>query len=398
MWDEITVSGRDTPLSFRTKEEMVEWMEREVEAWRWLDYRKEPVGPTALNANHFVGLLQLWRDGLGKLRVAQDASDGNYRNWVSTYLRAQTGNRLILSDTLEGQDIQTLRETAGIIPALWMYLFRVGTAPVQSATSLLDVQGLFLSAFPAMVGPEKYKIALQQERRSYREEVNRIGQLAKAQQHSREEEWGRRLRRARRLSRHLIDKTADRWQAHHRAFSDATQKTLSALQDTQNRYQQQMALAAPVQYWRTKSSDHRKAERTMLQIAALYFVAALCGLWFVASGAAKYILALPKDVDRAAVYVIVSGGLLAFTTMLFWIGRIVMKLYLSEHHLRVDAAERAVMTQTYLAMTEEGSATEAERAIVLSSIFRPTPDGIVKDEGPTDASLGGILSKLLTSK
>lgn len=38
------------------------------------------------------------------------------------------------------------------------------------------------------------------------------------------------------------------------------------------------------QVCRAKSSDHRKAERTMLQIAALYFGAALLGLWFAASG------------------------------------------------------------------------------------------------------------------
>ena len=48
-------------------------------------------------------------------------------------------------------------------------------------------------------------------------------------------------------------------------------------------------------------------------------------------------------------------------------------------------------------MTHEGTATEAERAIVLSAIFRPTPDGIVREDGPMDMSVGGIVSKFLSN-
>jgi Family of unknown function (DUF6161) len=83
------------------------------------------------------------------------------------------------------------------------------------------------------------------------------------------------------------------------------------------------------------------------------------------------------------------------STVAFWIGRLLTKLYLSEHHLRNDAEERATMTTTYLALTSEGAAADADRHIVLSAIFRATPDGIVKDDGPSDASVQGLLSKLL---
>nr|WP_255586976.1 DUF6161 domain-containing protein [Hephaestia mangrovi] len=249
-----------------------------------------------------------------------------------------------------------------------------------------------------MVGAEHYRDILQRERRNYREEVARVQRTTDQFQRDRTEEWQRRYHRVARLSKNLVRKTQAIWAQENSDFNDLARKALGDLETTRNRYETQMALAAPVKYWKDKSSEHKTAERTMLKSSACYFLVAIISLFLVAYLCSDYILSLPKDIDRAAVYVIVSGGLLAFTTILFWVGRIIIKLYLSEHHLRVDSAERAVMTQTYLAMTEEGSATDAERAIVLTSIFRPSPDGIVKEDGPADASLGGILSRLLTTR
>ena len=81
--------------------------------------------------------------------------------------------------------------------------------------------------------------------------------------------------------------------------------------------------------------------------------------------------------------------------MVFWAGRLIVKLWLSEHHLRGDAQERAVMTKSYLAMTENDKAQDTDRAIVLSAIFRPAPDGVVKEEGPQDIGLHALMAKLL---
>jgi Family of unknown function (DUF6161) len=71
-----------------------------------------------------------------------------------------------------------------------------------------------------------------------------------------------------------------------------------------------------------------------------------------------------------ALYVVISGGLLLLSTLAFWVGRLLTKLYLSEHHLRNDAEERAVMATTYLALNHEGIALEADRQVVLAAMFR----------------------------
>lgn len=57
-----------------------------------------------------------------------------------------------------------------------------------------------------------------------------------------------------------------------------------------------------------------------------------------------------------------------------------MRLYLSEHHLSVDADERAVMAKTYLALVNEDKADKEDRHIVLETLFRHSTDGIVKDD------------------
>jgi hypothetical protein len=82
------------------------------------------------------------------------------------------------------------------------------------------------------------------------------------------------------------------------------------------------------------------------------------------------------------------------TTIIFWIGRVLLRIYLSDRHLLTDAEERIAMVQTYLALTDEGKMEPTDRALVLAPLFRSAADGIVKDEGP-DASLAGIIAKAI---
>jgi hypothetical protein len=164
-------------------------------------------------------------------------------------------------------------------------------------------------------------------------------------------------------------------------------------------YLEAMRLQAPVKYWEDKATGHGTKERGALIRLAIFFPVAIGGMGWAFWKSATYLLAhaaQPGAQTPAALYVIITGGLAVLSTILFWIGRLLTKLYLSEHHLRNDADERAIMTQTYLALTKEAAATDADRNIVLTAIFRNTPDGIVKDEGPGDVTLQALLSRALT--
>lgn len=71
---------------------------------------------------------------------------------------------------------------------------------------------------------------------------------------------------------------------------------------------------------------------------------------------------------------------------------------MSEHHLAIDAEERATMVLTYLALMERGAAEDKDRALILAPLFRLTSNGIVKDDAAPEFSPAGIASKLLTPR
>jgi hypothetical protein len=70
---------------------------------------------------------------------------------------------------------------------------------------------------------------------------------------------------------------------------------------------------------------------------------------------------------------------------LFWPIRILVRNYLSNQHLAMDASERKVVLETYLAMNthEEFAADPARQKGLIQAlkvVFRHTQDGIVKDD------------------
>jgi len=78
-----------------------------------------------------------------------------------------------------------------------------------------------------------------------------------------------------------------------------------------------------------------------------------------------------------------------------WIGRLLTRLYLSEHHLRKDAEERRIMTTTYLALMRKEAAGDQDRQVILTALFRNSSDGIVKDDGGSaDLGLSALVSRL----
>ena len=88
---------------------------------------------------------------------------------------------------------------------------------------------------------------------------------------------------------------------------------------------------------------------------------------------------------------------LLIVSVFFWAGRVMVRIYLSEHHLAIDAQQRATMAETYLALVHEEAANEKDRSIVLAALFRATNDGIIKDDSAPTFSILGIISGAQTS-
>ena len=73
------------------------------------------------------------------------------------------------------------------------------------------------------------------------------------------------------------------------------------------------------------------------------------------------------------------------------------KVFLSERHLALDAQEKKAFAETYLAFIEGQNVSPESEAIVLASLFRPTQDGIIKDdESGFDLSAAALIARQLS--
>ena len=197
------------------------------------------------------------------------------------------------------------------------------------------------------------------------------------------------------------------------ASAGEEERTLRAAEwaDLKNLYENQLTIQGPVRLWKGRSRAHgtaAKAYRTWaccLGIGGLVLGAVLMRFafipgvnWLFSKG-----LGLPAGAGQAASqevswkyeFGLLAAATLIFLTLYLWVMRVVMRMYLTEHHLAIDASSRSAMAYTYLALTKTGAADTTDRAIVLASLFRPLTDGIVKDDSSPVLSPAGILAAQL---
>lgn len=191
---------------------------------------------------------------------------------------------------------------------------------------------------------------------------------------------------------------ANAWQKQR----DDTQAELDRLKET---YDKHMALAAPVEYWDAKRKKHRLWSGVSFGAivvgmgAAAYFLhtelqsvgqAVTASKAAAAASAAKAQVAGSTTIqalaDSATTWHL--GSFILLATLSFWFIRLLVRIFLSNLHLENDAAERVTMAKTYLALIRNDDLPKGDNiSTVLAALFRPTGDGIVKDEGVPPSTL-----------
>lgn len=175
---------------------------------------------------------------------------------------------------------------------------------------------------------------------------------------------------------------------------------LKALNDTYDTY---MAIAAPVNYWEAKRSNHKKwVIGSFIALSACMFIFGLflylevqgigtmieltrsAAIAAIEKGQTKSVNTSPTTIS-SMLDVLASwkiGAYILLVTLAFWFIRLLVRIFLSNVHLENDAAERVTMAKTYLALMRDGSLDGKQHlGTILAALFRPTGDGIVKDEG-----------------
>ncbi len=173
-------------------------------------------------------------------------------------------------------------------------------------------------------------------------------------------------------------------------------------------FETQLRLRAPVKLWEGRETTHRTASKYAMMRFVLLALSAVsigvlvpyCAGDYIAESFFKQIC---NDADPAVCERVFSAkgpltitGLLLVLSLIMWITRLQYRVFLSERHLSLDASEKKAFAETYLAMKEGEDVGIGNEAIVLAALFRPTQDGIIKDdESGVDLSAATILAKQL---
>lgn len=170
---------------------------------------------------------------------------------------------------------------------------------------------------------------------------------------------------------------------------------------------EQRQIAEPARLWATRAEGHARRASALRWWTIVIGLAGLITTALVGYGSFSFAVILFADAVFPGGTPAISGTLrpifhyqliftglvtLAAFTMYLWAMRVLVRLYTTEHHLEIDASSRGVMNNTYIGLIAAGAANEQDRAIVLSALFRPVQDGIVKDDGPPSISPAAVLS------
>ena len=392
IWDEYQVFEEDS-IMLHSEQQALRWLRKERDQWRWL--WEEDQGGSSLAPTNYSGIGSTLDTMISYIEQGDALKNQNYKSQKNRGFGGHQNSPLVSSSD-RGQTVLAIKNAVGVPEARWVYKLMQGPLNLSEIKTATDLRGAFLFADPSFAQSASLSGELKKERTRYRTEISNLQRRVREFEQEKRDREARRGRQMRRIVGRFRKVISDKSDSLTNRFQEESQKSIAQILETENLYRKQMELQAPVEYWQEKSKLHGRWELGFTLLSVAYFVIASLLIYYAANWAADYILALKATEDRTPVYIITSGALLGFTTLIFWVGRLVVKLWLSEHHLRVDADERAIMTKTYLAMTANDAASDADRAIVLSSVFRPTPDGVVKEEGPGDIGLNALLAKLLS--
>jgi len=159
------------------------------------------------------------------------------------------------------------------------------------------------------------------------------------------------------------------------AFQTLFEQSQKQLKNIEKTYDEKLAVQAAVQYWKHKANSHGRAARKLAWACAIVGVIVtifLAAETFIAIGALQKVSDLP----------LWKAAMLLLTAIIgVWSIRILVRLLLSNLHLKSDAIERRTMILTYLALLRRGlGPKEEQRELILQILFRPSATGIIKDD------------------
>lgn len=386
MAESFTLQANGHEIEFRSDKQLYNWWKKEADQWRWIWEEDVPV--------EFKQIKRLGVDVNGM--VDNKRPMGEIIGSLRTIFGSPDAPHLFLSSSAEGDRYLTAYRRAGSLPAATLLYVENAQNGQQKLQAYDWVMNFALGAAAACADGEWTRADLDKERRAYRHAIERLEQRVRDIEAERDAFVRSRKKRIRRWAAFAFNRLREDVTHGVLDFSAKRDAIIQDLAATKSQYTSEIAFLAPVTYWKTKARSHGHWEIGWAIFCIIYFGAAAWAIFQLAKWASDLLIAAATAATPAPLYIVIGGATLGVSTLIFWFGRLITKLFLSEHHLREQCAEKAVMMEAFLAMKNEGSFGSEERAIVIASVFRPSGDGLIREDGPPDLAAQAQFAKLVT--
>jgi hypothetical protein len=373
--------GSNMVLDFKDAEGIKNWLQEERQRWNWLDGR--------IGRSIFDVVARQFRTGWEDLQMILTSGDDNKIKDKFTELFGESG-KLIISTSPAGQFLRRLAEndpaTANAAAYYFVARHEVPKQHKNESTQLAFQIGhlswaVFNEGLPgleAQLASIKLRGAhLVSELQEHSETFSSVTEQFKTESHE--------------LIEHLrkeYDSLAKGCSEGHTSFME----TAKTEYDEQKRfYKTELALRAPVDYWASVAKHHRFWTKVWGVVFGVLMVGLIGGFLVWAHDISSFL----TDITRDSVAIALT---IAAATAVFWTLRMVSKIFLSNYHRAVDAAERETMVKTFLALRHEKNITDEQLGLVLTPLFRPGISGLVRDDSAPEYGIAALLSKELSKR
>lgn len=387
-------SKHGSVIRFHSLDELAKWHEAEVAFFDGLGLGNKPNQLGGFDAVPYVqSCLAHIKSGVTTLNIIEQRADFDLANppteWTNgvNQIRNQLSNLFVkakypwtneprrksLMDAIQNATNQEFKQ--GVIEA-----FTFTTASQQNlgdASRFPDVLTGRLTGWMIEAGVIKGKL--------HSGKARQLDELATAYENAKinllnlAEEQKHQDNSARSELQSLLEKIDSSFQEKITELDDAMSKFVDEQKDEISKFrafvEQELALQAPVHYWEEKRKRHKKTKNQAF--CSLCVLGVLTGLGVAAAG----VLLVPKFGNIKDLNLLFSALVLVVITGVTWTVKTVMRVFLTNTHLMHDAEERLAMINSYLALMKTEHPLQGDSiAPVLTALFRPASDGIVKDE------------------
>jgi hypothetical protein len=384
-----------TRLHFNSPNDLNNWLSKEQQAFQWFTEGGSRAGGGT------QGLAEVYMRNFANIRQSFNSwssapNDERYKVQLANQIQGFYGNATVVrSDHAYARIANEINAKDGAIAASAAFAFLLG---VDCQLTFQTFKGL-LSArlLRDGIAPESSDLVAKA--------LIDLDSAAKSQMASQSTEWSKLTAECstqlQSTDAAFKGQSADFASATTQTFErvdESVKKSLESIQKTEATYKAQMQLQAPVEYWQSKAEKHaaalRRSRWTLIGFTALGSVI-LVGMLFYLTSVASSVA--QKSTAETTILLKYAAIGVVMTTIAFWIGKVLLKIYLSDRHLLTDAEERIALIKTFLALSNDAKVEATDRALILAPLFRSAADGIVKEDGP-DTSVATLLAKVLDGR